>query len=87
MIADAHCHFFSQRFLGILTKGTPLADQPVSALCERLGWDTPGTPEALADRWVEELDKHGVSRAALKSLRAHPAYSATRACCPAGGAL
>ncbi|MGB2716868.1 MAG: amidohydrolase family protein [Vicinamibacterales bacterium] len=65
MIADAHCHFFSQRFLEVLTKGTPLADQPMSALCERLGWDAPGSADALADRWVEELDKHGVSRAAL----------------------
>jgi uncharacterized protein len=65
MIADAHCHFFSQRFLEILTKGTPLADSGVPALCERLGWDMPGTPDALADRWVSELDKHLVHRIAL----------------------
>ena len=65
MIADAHCHFFSQRFLEILTKGTPLADGGVAAVCERLGWDVPGDAGGLADRWVDELDAHGVGRAAL----------------------
>src|SRR5256885_16159892 len=30
-----------------------------------LGWDAPGTAEALADRWVAELDRHRVGRAAL----------------------
>lgn len=30
-----------------------------------LGWTAPGTAEALADRWVAELDEHGVNRAAL----------------------
>ena len=30
-----------------------------------LGWDAPGTPDALADRWVAELDRHQVARAAL----------------------
>jgi hypothetical protein len=65
MIADAHCHFFSQRFLEILIKDTPLAERGVPAACERLGWDAPGPAEALADRWVEELDRHGIARAAL----------------------
>lgn len=35
---------------------------PVS---HRLGWDDPGTPEALGDRWQAELGLHGVARAAL----------------------
>jgi predicted TIM-barrel fold metal-dependent hydrolase len=65
MIADAHCHFFSQRFLEILTRGTPLVGDRIHAVCERLGWQEPGPPEALADRWLEELDTHGVTRAAL----------------------
>jgi hypothetical protein len=30
-----------------------------------LGWDAPGPAAALADRWAAELDRHGVSRAAL----------------------
>jgi len=31
----------------------------------KLGWEAPGDPEALADRWVQELDRHGVNRAML----------------------
>ena len=57
MICDAHCHFFSRQFFETLKPGL----DPVAAL----GWDAPGTPEELADRWVLELDRNGVSRAAL----------------------
>ncbi len=35
------------------------------ALCDELGWETPGSVFTLADRWVRELDTHGVARAAL----------------------
>jgi predicted TIM-barrel fold metal-dependent hydrolase len=66
-ICDAHCHFFSTRFFELLTKDLP--DLPVSnragAVCERLQWDDPGTPEALAARWVQEMDRAGVSRAVM----------------------
>lgn len=37
----------------------------MDAICDELRWETPGPAEALADRWVAELDAHGVSRAAL----------------------
>lgn len=57
---DAHCHFFSSNFLQLLTPGQPAAD-----VAHRLGWDPPGSAEELADRWVQELDRHQVSRAAL----------------------
>lgn len=67
MLNDAHCHFFSSTFLEILTQG--VADFPAHgrsrAVATHLGWDDPGTPEELADRWVTELDRHGVSRAAI----------------------
>ncbi|HMB81471.1 MAG TPA: amidohydrolase family protein [Vicinamibacterales bacterium] len=56
MINDAHCHFFSTPFFAPLGGDAALA---------KLGWDAPGTAEALADRWVAELDRHQVSRAAL----------------------
>ena len=66
-ICDVHCHFFSTRFFELLTKDLP--DLPVSnrarAVCERLQWDDPGTPEALAGRWVQEMDRAGVSRAVM----------------------
>jgi len=53
---DCHCHFFSSQFFAPL--GGPDA-------IEKLGWDAPGSPEQLADRWVAELDRHHVRRAAL----------------------
>jgi predicted TIM-barrel fold metal-dependent hydrolase len=56
MINDAHCHFFSTPFFA------PLGGEAALA---KLGWDAPGTAEALSDRWVAELDRHQVSRAAL----------------------
>src|SRR2546426_9626620 len=56
ILNDAHCHFFSTPFF------TPLGGDAALA---KLGWDPPGTAEALADRWVAELDRVRVSRAAL----------------------
>ena len=56
MINDAHCHFFSTPFFAPLGGDAALV---------KLGWDAPGTAEALADRWVAELDRYQVSRAAL----------------------
>jgi predicted TIM-barrel fold metal-dependent hydrolase len=67
MLSDAHCHFFSSRFLEILTRDRQ--DLPnenrAAAVATLLGWDDPGSPAQLADRWVTELDRNGVSRAAL----------------------
>ncbi len=34
-------------------------------LARRLAWDAPGSTAELADRWVTELDRNGLSRAAL----------------------
>jgi predicted TIM-barrel fold metal-dependent hydrolase len=56
VINDAHCHFFSTPFFAALGGDAAIA---------QLGWDAPGTADALADRWVAELDRHQVSRAAL----------------------
>jgi hypothetical protein len=53
---DTHCHFFSTPFFAALGGDAAVAT---------LGWDAPGDPGALADRWTAELDRHGVSRAAL----------------------
>jgi predicted TIM-barrel fold metal-dependent hydrolase len=66
-LCDAHCHFFSSRFLELLTKDLPAfpADHRAAAVSAKLGWDPPGTPDALADRWASELDRSGVARAAL----------------------
>jgi uncharacterized protein len=59
-VADAHLHFFSPAFFKSLAeqKGT----QSVAGV---LGWDEPSTPEQLADRWVVEMDRNGVTHAML----------------------
>ena len=65
MICDAHCHFFSQGFFRALGRELQTAGEPAEVLPTQLGWEPPGTDEALADRWVAELDRHGVSKAML----------------------
>lgn len=68
MICDVHCHFFSSRFLEILVASDRQhlpAAQHAAVIAGLLGWEPPSTPEDLADRWVTELDRHGVARAAL----------------------
>jgi predicted TIM-barrel fold metal-dependent hydrolase len=70
VINDAHCHFFSSPFFA------PLGGD---AAIERLGWDPPGAAEALADRWVAELDRHHVSRATLIASVADDAASVAAA--------
>jgi hypothetical protein len=57
MINDAHIHFFSPGFFAGLG-----ADQKAITA---LGWEYPDSVEALATRWVVELDQHGIERAAL----------------------
>ena len=63
---DCHIHFFSEHFFAALGRQRP-ADTPLSAgeAVAALGWDAPGTPEELADRWVAELDRAGVARSAV----------------------
>jgi len=67
MISDVHCHFFSSAFLELLTRdvaGLPESGR-AAAVASRLGWSDPGTADALARTWIAELDRNGVSRAAL----------------------
>jgi predicted TIM-barrel fold metal-dependent hydrolase len=64
MICDSHCHFFSEGFFAALAWQRGRADS-IEDLTHELGWEAPGSAEQLADRWVRELDTHGVSRVAL----------------------
>jgi uncharacterized protein len=57
MICDGHLHFFSPSFFAGLG-----ADKKAIAA---LGWEHPDSVEALAARWVQELDTHRVEKAAL----------------------
>jgi predicted TIM-barrel fold metal-dependent hydrolase len=63
-ISDVHCHFFSPGFFNTLARQRG-STTTGAALCKELQWDDPDTSEALADRWVRELDTHSVRRAAL----------------------
>src|ERR1700674_4115758 len=70
MLNDAHCHFFSTNFFASLGRWLPGPPEIAPArAAERaigeLAWEAPASPTELADRWAAELDRHGVSRAAL----------------------
>lgn len=58
-VADAHLHFFSPAFF------SSISEQKGADAAPLLGWDEPVTPEDLAHRWAEELDRNGVRRAML----------------------
>jgi uncharacterized protein len=66
---DAHCHFFSTPFFAALGRGVtdPDAGAPHDQVLGKLGWNAPGSAAALADCWIAELDRAGVTRAALIS--------------------
>ncbi|MDP9055483.1 MAG: amidohydrolase family protein [Acidobacteriota bacterium] len=59
-ISDAHVHFFSSAFFQALSEQKGGAN--VGPL---LGWEVPESSEALADRWVAELDRCQVQSAML----------------------
>src|ERR1041384_2926754 len=62
-VSDAHTHFFSRPFFESLGKQCGKSVQDVAG---NLGWNLPPEdPAELARTWVAELDRHGVSRAAL----------------------
>jgi predicted TIM-barrel fold metal-dependent hydrolase len=65
MLADAHCHFLSDGLFQTLGAETGTLVDAATVLPEKLGWDPPGDPEALAARWVAEFDRHEVSRGML----------------------
>src|ERR671912_2471745 len=67
MIPDAPFPFFSSRFRELLSQPLPdlPADGRAAAVASRLGWKDPGDVATLAAKWIAELDRHSVSRAAL----------------------
>jgi predicted TIM-barrel fold metal-dependent hydrolase len=71
MLCDAHVHFFSPGFFAALG-----ADREALT---RIGWDDPESTEALAERWVAELDRHGVSKSALMASLPGDADSVVKA--------
>ncbi len=64
-VSDAHIHFFSRPFFAVLAEQKQV---PVEGLELLLRWEIPAEdPAQLADRWVLELDRFGVSQCALIS--------------------
>ena len=61
---DIHCHFFSEHFFSVLSRSRADLDTG-STVVDALGWDHPGSPIALAQRWINEMDVHKISRVAL----------------------
>jgi predicted TIM-barrel fold metal-dependent hydrolase len=62
-IADAHIHFFSQRFFSELAEQKKVSLEALESL---LGWQLTGADaETLADAWIQQLDGQGIQRAAL----------------------
>lgn len=62
-VRDAHVHFFSHTFYASLAVKS---GRPLERLGGLLGWEIPPQdPRALADRWIGELDRHGVERACI----------------------
>jgi uncharacterized protein len=64
-LQDTHCHFFSTRLFEALAREKYGPTGQAERVARELGWDLPGPPEALADRWISELDQQHVSRVAL----------------------
>ena len=66
-VNDFHCHFFSSDFLRALGLQAGMEDtaEVAADVARRLNWENPGSNLELAQRWVEELDKHGVNRIGL----------------------
>ncbi|NIR47506.1 amidohydrolase family protein [candidate division KSB1 bacterium] len=67
-IIDAHTHFFSyewfRHFLNLARER--FSSGGVEALAARLEWELPPrSPRELGEKWVQELDKHGVSKQVL----------------------
>ena len=71
MICDAHMHFFSPGFFA----GLGATREALTGM----GWDDPESTEALAERWVAELDRHGVNKAALMASLPGDADSVAKA--------
>jgi predicted TIM-barrel fold metal-dependent hydrolase len=65
IVHDAHCHFLSDRFFEALGNERHHAAVTAEQVARELGWEPPSNAAALAERWVAELDRNQVARAAL----------------------
>jgi uncharacterized protein len=61
-VTDAHVHFFSPNFFLSLASQCQKTTDDIEKI---LGWQFPLQAEDLADAWVRELDRYGITRAAI----------------------
>jgi predicted TIM-barrel fold metal-dependent hydrolase len=61
-VSDAHIHFFSHQFFATLAEQKKVT---IDSIQTSLDWQLPASPEQLAETWVQELDRHGVDKAAI----------------------
>jgi hypothetical protein len=79
VVADAHVHFFSHRFFGLLGQQMS-APHTAEAACAKAGWVCPpADPVMLAKQWAGELERHGVDHAVLIASLPDDADSVQRA--------
>jgi len=68
-LCDAHLHFFTREVLCFYARQSSeyrALEYPATRVAQRLGISLPpGQPQELAALWVEQLDRHRVSRALL----------------------
>ena len=71
-LVDSHIHFVSHNFLRLLTQlkhSLDDVDVYISEQAKRNHFEPPpADPARLADRWVIEMDRHGVSRSAVITM-------------------
>lgn len=81
MVEDAHLHFFSKGVFRFYARQTESFRDELDPAAAAAAWvdaeAPPAEPETLAARWVSEMDRHGVARAALfgSALGEHNAVS------------
>lgn len=68
-VIDAHVHFFSDRFFRTLAAELPESPTEIAVyptLRLNLPWEFPDAdPARLGERWVAEMDRHGIRRMVL----------------------
>src|SRR5579875_4051135 len=64
LVNDAHVHFFSHSFYSGLAKQRKL--DRAEALSQLIPWEIPAAdPNGLAERWIVEVDRHGLRHVVL----------------------
>lgn len=90
-IQDAHTHFFSRAFFDALAGMSPLDGSPedkLAAVAERTGLSLPDDDiDAHRDRWLAEMDSHGVERMVTFASLPQEAETVSAAAAGSGGRL